>query len=110
MGNRSIVGLCSVSTMTTPTQQTWAADERREQIQRPEDGKITVVVPGIELCPLAGAHSRCSRSVHGSVNLESQGILSALCPAIHRGIGAGYRRVRRSRLRIGATGLSRSMP
>jgi quercetin dioxygenase-like cupin family protein len=57
VGNRSILRLCSVSTMTTPTQRTWAADERREQIQRPEDGKITVVVPGVELCPLAGAHS-----------------------------------------------------
>ena len=56
VGNRSILGLCSVSTMTTPTQRTWAADERREQIQRPEDSKITVVVPGVELCPLVGAH------------------------------------------------------
>jgi quercetin dioxygenase-like cupin family protein len=41
--------------MTTPTQRTWTADERREQIERPEDGKITVIVPGVELCPLAGA-------------------------------------------------------
>jgi quercetin dioxygenase-like cupin family protein len=43
--------------MTTPTQRTWASDERREQIQRPEDSKITVVVPGVALCALAGAHS-----------------------------------------------------
>ena len=42
--------------MTTSTQRTWAADERSEQIQRPEDSKITVVVPGVELCPLTGAH------------------------------------------------------
>jgi quercetin dioxygenase-like cupin family protein len=57
VGNRSIPGLCLVSIMTTPSQRTWAVDERREQIQRPEDGKITVIVPGVELCPLAGAHS-----------------------------------------------------
>ena len=57
VGNRSILGLCSVSIMTTPTQRTWAADDRREVIQRPGDSKITVVVPGVELCPLVGAHS-----------------------------------------------------
>lgn len=43
--------------MTTPTQTTWATDARREQIQRPEDSKITVIIPGVELCPLAGVHS-----------------------------------------------------
>jgi mannose-6-phosphate isomerase-like protein (cupin superfamily) len=46
--------------MTTSTQQTWAAGDRRESIHRPEDGKVTLVVPGVELCPLvsAGAGAR----------------------------------------------------
>lgn len=34
-------------------QQTWAADSRREHIQRPVDSKTTVVVPGVELRALA---------------------------------------------------------
>jgi mannose-6-phosphate isomerase-like protein (cupin superfamily) len=50
-----------VSNMTTSSQQTWAADERRESIRRPEDGKLTVMVPGVALCPLvcseAGTHN-----------------------------------------------------
>jgi quercetin dioxygenase-like cupin family protein len=43
--------------MTTPTQKTWAIDGRREQIKRPGDAKITVVVPGVELCPLISTDS-----------------------------------------------------
>ena len=43
--------------MTTPSRRTWATDDRREHIQRPGDSKIIVVVPGVELSPLAGAHS-----------------------------------------------------
>jgi mannose-6-phosphate isomerase-like protein (cupin superfamily) len=49
-----------VSIMTTPTQQTWAVDDRRESVHRPEDGKISLVVPGVELCPLVGAQSGAS--------------------------------------------------
>jgi quercetin dioxygenase-like cupin family protein len=51
------MGLCSVLAMTTPTQRTWATDARREQIQRPGDAKITVVIPGVELCPLISTDS-----------------------------------------------------
>ena len=43
--------------MTTTNQQTWADDGRREQIQRPIDSKPTLVVPGVQLCPLVGAQS-----------------------------------------------------
>jgi mannose-6-phosphate isomerase-like protein (cupin superfamily) len=41
--------------MTTPNQQTWATDERCEHIQRPVDSKTSIVVPGVELCPLVSA-------------------------------------------------------
>ena len=49
-----------VAIMTTSRQQTWATDDRRESIHRPEDGKVAVVVPGVELCPLvsSGASAR----------------------------------------------------
>jgi mannose-6-phosphate isomerase-like protein (cupin superfamily) len=43
--------------MTIPTQQTWAGDDRRESIHRPLDGKGTVVVPGVKLCPLVSAQA-----------------------------------------------------
>jgi mannose-6-phosphate isomerase-like protein (cupin superfamily) len=41
--------------MTTANQQTWATDGRNEHIERPVNGKTSVVVPGVELCPLVGA-------------------------------------------------------
>jgi mannose-6-phosphate isomerase-like protein (cupin superfamily) len=47
-----------VSTMTTTSGQDWAADDRREQMQRPEESEITIVVPGVELCPLIGTQSK----------------------------------------------------
>jgi quercetin dioxygenase-like cupin family protein len=43
--------------MTTTNQQTWAADGRWEHIQLPVDSKTTIVVPGVELCPLVSAQS-----------------------------------------------------
>jgi mannose-6-phosphate isomerase-like protein (cupin superfamily) len=46
-----------VSIMTTSTPQSWAADNRRESIQRPEDGKQAVIVPGVELCALVSAQA-----------------------------------------------------
>ena len=60
----SWVIVCAVSTMTTSTQRTCAGDDRREAIQRPEDAKVSVLVPGVKLCPLVGAHCgarTCSR-------------------------------------------------
>jgi mannose-6-phosphate isomerase-like protein (cupin superfamily) len=41
--------------MTTSSRQTWATDDRRESIHRPEDGKVSVVVPGVELCSLVSS-------------------------------------------------------
>jgi mannose-6-phosphate isomerase-like protein (cupin superfamily) len=43
--------------MTTSTLHTWAADDRRESIQRSADAKVTVIVPGVELCPLVSAQT-----------------------------------------------------
>jgi quercetin dioxygenase-like cupin family protein len=42
--------------MTTSTPRPWAGNDRREAVQRPADAKVTVLVPGIRLCPLAGAY------------------------------------------------------
>jgi mannose-6-phosphate isomerase-like protein (cupin superfamily) len=47
--------------MTTATDEAWAADDRRESIQRPEGSKVTILVPGVELRPLVGVHN----SAHG---------------------------------------------
>ena len=71
--------------MTTPTPQTWAGDDRREVIQRPEDAKITVLVPGVKLCPLAGCTPE-PQPVHGSLDPGAQGFVSALHPAVQRGL------------------------
>ena len=46
------------SLMTTSTLQTWAADDRRESIHRPADGKVVVIVPGVDVCPLVSAQCR----------------------------------------------------
>jgi mannose-6-phosphate isomerase-like protein (cupin superfamily) len=43
--------------MTTSIRQTWATDERREEIARPGENKLIIVMPGVELRPLVGAHS-----------------------------------------------------
>jgi quercetin dioxygenase-like cupin family protein len=43
--------------MTTPVPRTWIADERPEVIQRPEDAKMIVLVPGVALRPVAGGYS-----------------------------------------------------
>jgi quercetin dioxygenase-like cupin family protein len=43
--------------MTNPVERTWATDNRREVISRPEDGPVVVLVPGVELRPLAGGYS-----------------------------------------------------
>jgi mannose-6-phosphate isomerase-like protein (cupin superfamily) len=43
--------------MTTPTQSTWEVPDRHEVIEHPGSAKVTVLVPGVELCPLVGAHN-----------------------------------------------------
>ena len=45
-----------LSTMTTTSQQSWAADDRLEHIQRLLESKVTIVVPEVELRALVGAH------------------------------------------------------
>jgi mannose-6-phosphate isomerase-like protein (cupin superfamily) len=47
----------SISTMTISMARTWIADDRGEVINRPEDARNIILVPGVDLCPLAGAHS-----------------------------------------------------
>ena len=44
----------SVATMSTSS--TWASD-RIETIERPETSSVSVIVPGVELRPLAGGHN-----------------------------------------------------
>lgn len=41
--------------MTKTRLQSWASDERDEHIECPGDHKPTIVVPGVELCPLVSA-------------------------------------------------------
>jgi len=55
--------------MPTPTQPTWAADDRREVIQRPEGTKPMVMVPGVELLPLVGAHNGARNLFTGLLTL-----------------------------------------
>ena len=55
--DRSIDSLYLKSTMTKTSQQTWASDGRGEHIECPGDSKSTIVVPGVELCPLVSARS-----------------------------------------------------
>jgi quercetin dioxygenase-like cupin family protein len=42
--------------MTLPSQPVWASD-RQETIARPQGAKVKQMLPGIELCPLVGAHN-----------------------------------------------------
>ena len=42
--------------MAMPVRPAWASD-RREVIERPKDAKVTLLVPGVELCPLVGSHN-----------------------------------------------------
>jgi mannose-6-phosphate isomerase-like protein (cupin superfamily) len=61
-----------VCVMTSQTQQTGAADERHESIHRPEDGKVTVVVPGVELCPLVGSQCGARNLFTGLLTLGAK--------------------------------------
>ncbi len=60
------------ATMTTPVLRTWSADERREVIQRPEDAKLIMLVPGVELRPLAGAFSGARNLFTGLLTLNAK--------------------------------------
>jgi quercetin dioxygenase-like cupin family protein len=60
--------------MTKPTLPAWASD-RQEAVERPIDFKPTVLVPGVELCPLVGAHN-------GARNLFT-GILTVAPKAVY---------------------------
>jgi mannose-6-phosphate isomerase-like protein (cupin superfamily) len=55
-------------TMTMPTMPAWTSD-RREAIERPVDAKVTVLVPGVELCPLVGAHNGARNLFTGLLTL-----------------------------------------
>jgi len=55
--------------MTTPTQSTWAVSVRREVIERPDDAELVKLVPGVELCPLAGAHNGARNLFTGLLTL-----------------------------------------
>jgi mannose-6-phosphate isomerase-like protein (cupin superfamily) len=43
--------------MESPSKPTWNVADHREVITRPEAIKPTVLVPGVTLCPLVGAHN-----------------------------------------------------
>jgi mannose-6-phosphate isomerase-like protein (cupin superfamily) len=54
--------------MTTPTPQAWSSD-RREAIQSPQAAKVAVLVPGVELQPLAGGHNGARNLFTGLLSL-----------------------------------------
>jgi mannose-6-phosphate isomerase-like protein (cupin superfamily) len=56
--------------MTLPVKQPWVSDDRMEAIERPAGAKTIVLVPGITLCPLAGAHSGARHLFSGLLSLE----------------------------------------
>ena len=56
--------------MTSPAQRTWTSHDRHEVIQQPADSKICVVVPGVELCPLAGGYSGARNLFTGLLTLK----------------------------------------
>jgi mannose-6-phosphate isomerase-like protein (cupin superfamily) len=62
----------SIRIMTAPILRTWAADDRREVIKRPADSKIAVLVPGVELCPLAGGFSGARNLFTALLTLRSK--------------------------------------
>jgi mannose-6-phosphate isomerase-like protein (cupin superfamily) len=55
--------------MTTPLQPTWAVADHREVIQRPETAKVTVLVPGVKLCPLVSGHDGARNLFTGLLTL-----------------------------------------
>jgi mannose-6-phosphate isomerase-like protein (cupin superfamily) len=57
-----------VTNMTTPIRPAWASD-RREVIERPVDAKVTVLVPGVEFCPLVGAYNGARNLFTGLLTL-----------------------------------------
>ena len=59
--------------MTTSPQQTWATDDRRESIHRPDEGNVTVVVPGVELCPLVSAGAGARNLFTALLTLSAKG-------------------------------------
>lgn len=59
--------------MTTPTQSTWAAPGRREAIERPASNQVKVLVPGVELRPLAGEHNHARNLFTGLLTIGPGG-------------------------------------
>jgi mannose-6-phosphate isomerase-like protein (cupin superfamily) len=49
-------------------------DDRREAIQRLDDSKVTVLVPGVELCPLVGTPSVAHNLYTGLVTLAPKAV------------------------------------
>ncbi len=86
--------ICRVTTMTMPVLPAWASD-RREVIECPDSAKATMLVPGVELCPLVGGHNG-ARPVHRLVDPGSQGCVSSLHSTVCRDAGTdGGRSCRR---------------
>jgi quercetin dioxygenase-like cupin family protein len=59
----------SLVIMPAPPDPSSPATHRREAIQRPQGTKLTVLVPGIELLPLVGAHNGARNLFTGLLNL-----------------------------------------
>jgi len=55
--------------MSTPTEPTWVVTDRREVIQRLEGAKLTVLVPGVALLSLVGAHNGARNLFTGLLTL-----------------------------------------
>ena len=54
--------------MKTPTPPNWASD-RREAVQPVADAKVTVLVPGVDLCPLVGGFNGARNLFTGLLTL-----------------------------------------
>jgi quercetin dioxygenase-like cupin family protein len=57
--------------MNTPPEPTWVVADFREVIARPEAAKPTVLVPGVTLCPLVGAHNGARSLFTGLLTLAA---------------------------------------
>ncbi len=68
------------------TSSTWASD-RIEAIKRPEASQVSVIVPGVELRPMAGGHNGARGLFTGLLSLAPGAIVSLLRAAGHRGAG-----------------------
>jgi len=60
-------------TMTMPVLPAWASD-RREVIGRPIDARTRLLVPGVELCPLVGAHNGARGLFTGLLTLAPKAV------------------------------------